>query len=243
MKTATVVNDSTTNKLTRCERNSLLSLFSLFCQRVLGRFIAAKIKSLNLQFVRVVQVATAGMNAPLLQTLVARINRRVFVGLCLMGVVAPLASCFYMLFERGAYDATWYYVNYFHLFLTLAPSLSLMASLIGVWFLFPYRSPRGYALAVPAGFTIGKILWLIQCTSNADFYSVVPASFVLIGVLISVFLFIASDWLVHNVFHREHAFERRLGTIYNGLPYMSGDEVKDVIKQYVEEKQSFQKQF
>lgn len=161
----------------------------------------------------------------------------------MMGVVAPLASCFYMLFDRGAYDATWYYVNYFHLFLTLAPSLSLMATIVGIWFLFPYRFPRGYALAVPAGFTLGKILWLIQCTSNEDFYAIVPASFVLIGALISVFLFIASDWLVHNVFHREHAFERRLGTLYNGAKVLPGEVFKEQYQKFYEEKRAFQKQF
>lgn len=90
---------------------------------------------------------------------------------------------------------------------------------------------------------MGKILWLIQCTSNEDFYSIVPASFILIGALISVFLFVASDWLVHNVFHRQDAFERRIGTLYNGADLLDGETFKTLFKKSVEEKKQFQKQY
>lgn len=221
-----------------CERSSLQSLFSRLWLWVHGHCTRVR-RNLSSRpaYALVVRGLHAGLTARLLPIL-SQVNRRVLVGLGMMGVVAPVSSCMYLLFDRRDFVQNWYHVNYFHLFLVLAPSLFLLSSLIGVWFMFPYRDARAYGLAIPAGFTIGKLLWLIQCTSNEDFYAVVPASFILIGALLSVFLFIVSDWLVHNVFHRQHAIERRLGTLRNGMDLVDGEEFKRLFKLYYDERKS-----
>lgn len=244
MKLSSTINRNFFNHYVRCERNSLQSLYSRLLPLVHGLFIPVKRKWLSLQTwtAHVGKEVLAGLNA-LLLSILSQINRRIFVGLGMMGVVAPLSGCMYLIFDRGDYVQNWYHVNYFHLFLILGPSLFVLSCLVGVWFMFPYRSARAYSLAIPGGFTIGKILWLIQCTSNADFYSIVPSSFILIGALVSMFLFTASDWLVHNVFHRQDAFERRIGTLYNGLNVLDGETFKTAFKKYVEEKKAFNKQF
>lgn len=184
----------------------------------------------------------AGLHA-LLLSILTRINARILWGLGWMGVVAPLAACCYMLMDQRAVVEGWYHVNYFHLFLVLAPSLFVLASLVGVWFLFPYRSARGYMLAVPGGYTIGKILWLIQCTSNADFYSIVPTSFVLLGGLISIVLFLSLDWLTHRAFHREAAFESRMDGLIASADNLTDAQFKAMVCKTWSERQAFEKSF
>lgn len=211
-----------------------------------GRLIRVKMSRLNLRthrtVVRVAREVLVGLDA-LLLSLGAQINKRILIGVGLMGVAAPLVSCFYMLFDKAAFDETWYHASYFHLFLLLGPSLFILTCLIGAFFLFPAGSKRAYALSVPAGFTVGKILWLIQCTSNADFYSVVPLSFVLIGALISVFIFVAIDWLAYNKFHREDAFEARMTGIVNLADDFDDAKFKSMVKTVWREKKAFRKQF
>lgn len=225
----------------KCE-STFTSLASRFLSLLRGLLTPVRTNRWSQTFAHAAQVLRAGLAALLLAT-TALTTRRIFVGLGLMGVVAPLASCFYMVFDRGAYDESWYYVNHFHLFLTLAPSLFLLSCLIGAWFLFPVGSKRAYALTVPAGFTVGKILWLIQCTSNQDFYSVVPLSFILIGALISAFLFIALDWLVWRKCHREDAFDARIDGLVKLADDFDDAKFKSMVKSVWREKQSFQKEY
>lgn len=227
--------------LAKCE-STFTSLASRFLSLSRGLLTPVRTNRWSQTFAHAESALRAGLAALRLATTTLT-NRRIFVGLGLMGVVAPLASCFYMVFDRGAYDESWYYVNHFHLFLTLAPSLFLLSCLIGAWLLFPQGSKRAYALVVPTGFTVGKILWLLQCTSNADFYSVVPLSFILIGALISAFLFMALDWLVWRKCHREDAFEARMTNLVKLADDFDDAKFKSMVKTVWREKKQFEKQY
>lgn len=245
MKTSNSLLTETNNQQPRtlCENQLSSSSFSLplWPERGLSMQIIRK-KVLAL----VSNVGSAGKGALVgLAALILSIgaNNRIYAGLVLMGVVAPLSSCFYMMFNRFDVDKVWYHVSYYYLFFLLAPSLFVLACLIGVWLLFPRGSKRAYALVVPTGYTLGKILWYIQVSSNEEFHSILPISFVGLGCLISFFFFVALDWLAHNKFHRKDAFDAR----YDGLAEVAGDlepaKVVSMLKSIHREKKAFQKQY
>jgi hypothetical protein len=148
----------------------------------------------------------AGLHA---LALAATANSRVYVGLGLMGVVSPLAGVAYLVFDRTAIDVEWYHLNYFHLFFLLGPYLSLLIILIGIFLLFPRGCKRAFAMVLPTGFVLAKILWLISVTSNQEFWQVVPASFVMLAMLMSAALFLMINWLTWTQFHGKDSFEKR----------------------------------
>lgn len=227
----------------QCERRLLPSLCSWLWLWAHGLSMRVRTNQLNQVFVRVVRGQAAGLVALALLTL-SQANRRILIGVGFMGVVAPLSACLYMLFDwRVDKVAGWYHDNYFHFFLLLAPYFCLMFCLIGVWFLFPYRSKRAYALTIPAGVTMGKILWLSLVTSNTEFYSFVPASFIFYGGLISVFLFISLDWLSHRKFHREDAFKARMNKLCELADDFEDSKFKSMVKNVWREEKQFLKQY
>lgn len=171
------------------------------------------------------------------------INTRIFVGLGLMGVVAPLSACFYMLFDRVDFVQGWYHVNYFHLFFLLGPHLFLFFCLAGCFLLFPQGGKRTYMLAVPLGYNIAKIIWLTMASSNSDFWAVVPASLILIGVLISLVLFLAFGWLAQNKFHREDAFKARINKLCELADEFDDAKFKSMAKTVYREEKAFQNQY
>lgn len=201
-----------------------------------------QLKTLHIQrhAVLVVKEVIAGLAAALLSI---GANNRIYVGLVLMGVVTPLSSCIYMLFNREIVIAGWYHLNYFHLFLLLGPSLSVFFCIAGMFLLFPEGCKRSYALIVPAGYTLAKIFWLIKITSNEEFWAMVPWSFLLVGLLVSAALFFMLDWLAHNKFHGADSFNARMGTLYNGADHVSDADFKLMFKTAYRAKDDFKKKF
>lgn len=128
---------------------------------------------------------------------------RIYLGLVLMLVVAPLAGVGYQLFDQGVRVQGWFYVNSFYLFFELCPHISLLSVLTGIFFLFPEKSKRAFFLIIPAGFHIAKMLWLIMADSNEDFYRIVPSSIFVTGILFALVLFITFDWLTSLHFHKK----------------------------------------
>lgn len=174
-------------------------------------WLALRMKYVYVMIAPALRVAVAGLHALILASTA---NLRIYVGLVLMGVVAPLAACVYLLFDRGIVVKGWYHLNYFHLFFLLGPHLFEFFCLLGAFLLFPKDSKRAYFLIIPAGYVLAKILWLITVTNNAEFWSVIPSSFILIGMLISTVLFVLTDWLTWRKFHGEDSFEKREKGLY-----------------------------
>ena len=227
---------------TLCEKRSFTLLFSWQWLWALGHSMRALMNRWSRQFVHAGKGVAAGL-AALPLTISSQVNRRIYVGLGLMGVVAPLSSCFYMVFDRMAFDETWYHANYFHFFLLLGPSFFILFCLMGTFLLFPQGSMRAYLLAIPAGFTIGKILWLALVTSNHEFYRVVPQSFLLHGISISLVLFITLDWFTWRKFHREDAFEARLDSLATNADHFEDAKFKSMFKSVWREKKEFQSKY
>ena len=173
----------------------------------------------------------------------ATVNKRLFVGLVLIGIMAPLAGCFYLLFDKTDSVEGWYYVNNFYLLLVLGPSFKEIVVFVGVYHLFPKDSKRAYLLSIPMGFSIGKILWLLTITSNDQFHSITPFDFVFTGVVISAGLFFSIDWLIWRWSHRAMAFDARLKLIYQNADEFSHEKVISMFKTTMREKLEFPKQY
>lgn len=169
-------------------------------------------------------------------------NARVFIGLGLIGVVTPLAACLYLLFDRSVVVEGWYHQNMFYLFMLLGPYLSYIVGTIGVFLLFPHGVKRAYSLTLPLGLFIAKTIWLIQTTSNAEYWQLPTWSFVATGLLIAFVLLICLDWLVWVKCHREDSFKARFESIYQiheGLPL---EKIGSMFIQTMRDKKNFEKQ-
>jgi hypothetical protein len=191
----------------------------------------------------VLQVLRAGQDAAQAQIMAATANKRIFIGLGLMGVVAPLAACFYMMFDRVQVDADWYYLNYFHLFFVLGPHIAYIVAFVGIFYLFPFMSKRSYLMALPTGWNIAKILWLISANSNETFWQPVPKSMYLICGLIALVFYLTHDWLTWRFFHRVHAFECRIESIKRYSDDLDNEKLGSMVRQAWKTEKEFQKEF
>lgn len=158
-----------------------------------------------------------------------RVNQRLYVAVILMLVLAPIVSVSYQLFDRHAvvvlypgqhfYDNHgvrwdfWYHKNYFFFFMAAGPFLTLALFCVGVFFLFPEGSKRAYFLAIPASWSIAKVLWFCTVNSNDEFYQVVPMSLLLISALVVILAFFTFDWLMARKYHGIDGHARRVISI------------------------------
>jgi hypothetical protein len=170
-------------------------------------------------------------------------TQEIFTGLGLMGVVAPLSACLYMLCDRVNYVQGWYHVNYFHFFYLLGPYFFQLFCLLGTFLLFPQGSKRSFLIAVPTGYILAKIVWLATVTTNQELWQIVPSALVLIAILTALVLFLTIDYLTWRQFHRVDAFERRLETIDQATDKFPAEKVVSMFKQVMQEKKDFQKQY
>lgn len=173
----------------------------------------------------------------------ASVNKRIYVGLVLVGVLAPVAGSFYVYLSQEVIDKTWYYRNYFNLFLVLGPSLKMICVFLGLFFFMPQGSKRAYLLALPLGEEIGKIIWLISITTNEQYWSIAPFHILFVGFVIAIVLLISSDWLSWRFFHRELAHDARLKLIYSNREEFSSDKLASMYNTVMKEKVEFQKQY
>jgi hypothetical protein len=138
------------------------------------------------------RVRFAGLSALQALALSSTANYRIFAGLIFVGIVTPLASCTYQLFDFKERVEGWYHLNSFHLFMLLGPYLSGLALTIGVFLLFPKGVKRAYTLLIPAGYFVGKLIWLYQTSSNEEYWMVPSFSFFAVGAVISLTIFFCS---------------------------------------------------
>jgi hypothetical protein len=226
-----------------CEKGFLLYLSSRHWQFML-MVAKRKLSSLWMQMAaHVLQVLRAGRDAAQAQIMAATANKRIFIGLGLMGVVAPLAACLYLLFDRVEVDKGWYYLNYFHLFFVLGPHIAYIVAFVGIFYLFPFMSKRSYLMALPTGWNIAKIVWLISATSNEAFWQPVPKSLYLIGGLVALVFYLTHDWLTWRFFHRFDSFKAREKGLYQIVNDVPADKFVSMWKVYYEQKNNFQREF
>jgi hypothetical protein len=138
---------------------------------------------------------------------------RFCLGLVFIIVLAPCADFFYTRFDindRVSADV-WYYESWYWLWLTLGPYMAGVLEVIGVYFCLIHKSTiKSFVLAFCMMYDIGKILWLIQVQNHDQYNTVTPEAFIWYGLACSVFVIIMLNLLSFWLFHRLHAFKRRL---------------------------------
>lgn len=156
-----------------------------------------------------------------------RVNNRLYSGLFLLLVVAPFTSCIYTFFdssvgfpispdillavrEGNPPEGFWYYVNWYYFFISICPHLFTVTSLAGIFLLFPVRHVPSYCIAVPLGYEISKILWLWTVESNAEFNQLIPLSFLLTGVLLTVIVLLSARFWMDRKFHKYDGIMARI---------------------------------
>lgn len=129
-------------------------------------------------------------------------NERLYLSIVLMGIIAPLMSIAFLVFDKSTLDESWYYLNWYYLAITICPHLSMVIFYTGIFFLFPKGSSQSYFLTVPLALTVAKILWLITASSNEEVNQVVPFEFVAMGVVIAGLWLFAMTYITDRTYHR-----------------------------------------
>lgn len=158
----------------------------------------------------------------------AIINNRIYIGLFLSIIVAPLSACIHVLPGMGTeiHIEGWLYENYRDLFLVLGPYFFCLFILISVFMLVPPTTERvkfskkhvsfqiTRMISLPMGLVIGKIIWLSLCSTNEDFDVLFHPVFFL-GGLVSYPLIRLLDYLVWRQEHVMNALIDSLDGLYN----------------------------
>lgn len=175
----------------------------------------------------------------------ATASKRIYVGLVFVGIVTPLASCLYLLFDINVRVEGWYHINYFILFMLLGPYLSGLALTIGVFLLFPTGVKRSFTLLIPAAYFIGKIIWLYQTESNQEYWTVPSWSFFAQGLFVSTVIFFLIEWFAHRKFHGVDSFEARVKGLGNIVDEedITDAKFRSMFRQTFHAKENFKRQF
>jgi hypothetical protein len=96
---------------------------------------------------------------------------------------------------------------------------------------------------MPLGFVLAKMAWLTQVQSNDELWELVPSSFIIIGALVSIVIFITLDFLTWRKFHRVDAFEKRIDGILQVSDELPPTKVVSMLKVTWNERKNFQRQY
>jgi hypothetical protein len=155
-------------------------------------------------FVLALQVTRATLRA--LASEVAN-NNRLFVGLVLLLVIAPMVSKAYLLFDPTTLDPAWFHLNGYYLFVNLGSDLMAFFALLGIFFLFPPRLKTSYILSAPLGYVLANLINKYFATSNEEFLG--NSSFFFVSLIVGVVL--AGLLSVNNILYRHHHIRRAWG--------------------------------
>lgn len=145
-----------------------------------------------------------------LAILLAGSNVRAYLGIILL-TVSPCAEIAYKLFDVHAGHGYWN--TYFFLY-EIGPHFNVIIIATGLFFLFRTSNKLRFAVIIPVAYQFSKILWLCTVSSNEDFHRVVPWSFLIIGISVSILWFMLFDYLMTLHFHkRMGAVSRILGIL------------------------------
>jgi hypothetical protein len=206
--------------LTSISRNHFLNYKPLqLCQEKLNGFsrwlYSALLHGLTISLQQINLHVHVDQVQPAIHAMAQRVNRRIFIGLGLIGVVAPVAGSFYTFLSHATVSEDWYYLNWFNLFLVLGPPLKNVFFAWGVFYLFPEGAKRAWIIALPMGEEIGKILWLISITNNEQFWSVAPWHVYVTGISLAVFLLTIAEFITFRYHHRQLKYKATVEGLYN----------------------------
>jgi hypothetical protein len=192
-------------------------------------------KKLRLLIVHASKDLSAGLLALLFA---ATANRRIYFGLVLMFVCAPLAYCWYALFDRAHHIPGWYHVNYFHLFFLIRVQLAFSVFLIGLYYFLPVDK-RTKLLSIPLGYLLMSIAANVMATCNEDIWRIGSLSLFAAGVCLSLVLFFGLDYFTHRRFHQQDRYEARLEGIFQIAEDLPAEKVKSMFVTTWRERKEF----
>lgn len=204
----------------------------------LAHGLTISLQQINLH-VRVDQVR------PVIHAMVQTVNRRIFIGLVLIGVVAPVAGSFYTFLSHETVSEGWYYLNWFNLFLVLGPPLKNVFFAWGVFYLFPQGAKRAWIIALPMGEEIGKILWLLSISNNEQFWSVAPWHVYVTGISLAIFLLTVAEIFTFRYHHRQLKYKATFEGLYNVVDEESitDSKFRSMFKTTMIAQKNFQKEY
>ena len=208
-----------------CERQSLSSRYSSFLAWALGAssWVAGKAKSLSQRCAPAERVLLAirVQTKPLASSIT--INNRIYGGLILVIIVAPLSACIHMLpGMKDLVSKEWFYECWYNLFLVLGPYFFSICVVLTSFLWLPPISKRikfskksisfqlTRAFSIPLGYCIGKIVWLIFCDTNADFERLGNPLFFVGGAVIG---YVALRVLEYLVWRQEHVMNALIDSL------------------------------
>lgn len=183
------------------------------------------------------------------------INNRIYGGLGLVVIVAPVSACIHMLpGMKELVNKDWFYKSYYNLFLVLGPYFYCLCIVLAAFLWIPPKMQRikfsqrelsfqiTRALSIPFGLIVGKIVWLIFCDSNDDFELLGNPLFFLGGVVVS---YIAFRVLEYSVWRQEHAMNAIINTLeglYN-TPGFTEEQRREMSAPYWKELREFHSKY
>lgn len=144
------------------------------------------------------------------------VNWRIYTGLVLIGVVAPVALTFYKLFDATVINSDWFHLNFFYLFFNIGPCLSQAFLIIGVYHLFPYGDWKAKILIVPLSFNVAKLFTNIVATSNQEYHNVQWYTWLCAPVAIITFFYLMDKFC----WRKYHDFDGKMARL-SGLVSIS----------------------
>lgn len=142
----------------------------------------------------------------------SKFNVRTLIGLGMVLYVAPFSENLYTYFEHKNHDLSWYYETWHWFWMCLGPYMFNAFSWTGAYFLFcpPGFNKKSFVFAVPIGYSVAKILWLLTVQNHTEFRSVPPALFYLYGVGIASLTLISFQYIEYRTHHRTRKYKAHL---------------------------------
>lgn len=169
------------------------------------------------------------------------VNWRIYTGLAVMFIAAPLSYCTYFIYQGGQSEFIdgWYHSNFYHFFFLIRFQLAGIISLIGLYF-YLEQDRRVKILVFHLGFLGMSLILNVLADSNDDIRGI--GNFILFGSCVALAFTILKgiDYFAWRKFHKEDAFSSRLRTIYNGSEHLSDKEIADSFRTTMREKIEFE---
>lgn len=158
-------------------------------------------------------------------------NLRIYLGLWLMLVVAPISGVVYQ-FMPTAKDFTWFYHSWYTFFYMIGPELFLLFTLIGIFFLFPSNSRRAYFLAIPLGQTLAQLFTLVVAQSNNDIHATVPLRLVVEMTVCALPVLFLFNYLMDRQYHKLDGIKARIDGLGGLMKSELQKKLRDFQNQY-----------
>lgn len=174
-------------------------------------------------------------------------SRRIYVGLGVMMVVAPLSYYSFMLFDKGHHIRLagidicgWFHHNYWHLFFLIRFHIGAIVFLNGLYLVLS-KNPLAKFISVVVGFITMDMIGNILAKNNDDICDTFSLNMLAAGIAVSIVFFLLIDWLTHRKFHRADAFDARIELIYQNGDDFGAEKAWSMFKTAYREKKEFER--